>query len=59
MVNDEIEIKEGSLSTEKKVVGTQVTAEVYGKLKQQADEDFMSISDLLRKIIILYLRGNK
>ena len=54
MVNDEIEIKEGSLSTEKKVVGTQVTAEVYNKLKQQADEDFMSISDLLRKIIILY-----
>ena len=54
-----IEIKEGTTPTEKKVVGMQVTAEVYEQLKTIAERDFMSISDLLRKIVILYLRENK
>ena len=54
-----IEIKEESAIADKKVVGTQITVEVYEQLKEMAKNDFMSISDLLRKIIILYLRGNK
>lgn len=52
----EMEIKEISNTTAKKVVGTQITAELYDKLKSEADVEFMSISDLLRKIIYLYYR---
>ena len=53
----EIEIKETSVISQKKVVGTQVTAELYDKLKQEADEAFMSVSDLLRKIIYMYYKN--
>lgn len=56
---NDIEIKELSSITDKKVIGTQVPAEIYEQLKAIAKEDFMSISDLLRKIIVLYLRGIK
>ena len=55
----DIEIREGTTPSEKKVVGMQVTAEIYEQLKAIAERDFMSISDLLRKIVILYLRENK
>lgn len=51
-----IEIKEKSNITEKKVVGTQIPQSMYDRLKAEADSDFMSISDLLRKIIFLYYR---
>lgn len=51
-----IEIKEKSNVTEKKVVGTQISQSMYDRLKAEADSDFMSISDLLRKIIFLYYR---
>lgn len=51
-----IEIKEKSNVTEKKVVGTQISQSMYNRLKAEADSDFMSISDLLRKIIFLYYR---
>lgn len=51
-----IEIKEKSNITEKKVVGTQISQSMYDRLKAEADSDFMSISDLLRKIIFLYYR---
>lgn len=40
----------------KKVVGTQVSTELYDKLKQEAQDGFMSVSDLLRKLIITYFR---
>lgn len=52
----EMEIKEISNTTAKKVVGTQITCELYDKLKSEAEFEFMSISDLLRKIIYLYYR---
>lgn len=52
----EMEIKEISNPTAKKVVGTQITAELYDKLKTEAEFEFMSVSDLLRKIIYLYYR---
>ena len=42
---------------EKKVVGTQITQEMYQKLKKESEENFMSISDLLRKIIYLYYKN--
>ena len=52
-----IDIQESEVMTTKKVVGTQITAELYEKLKIESERDFMSISDLLRKIIILYYRN--
>lgn len=45
-----------SQTSAKKVVGTQVPHELYMRLKQQADSDFMSVSDLLRKIIFNYFK---
>lgn len=41
-------------STSKKIVGTQISQDLYMKLKLDAERDFMSISDLLRKIIFKY-----
>lgn len=40
----------------KKVVGTQISAELYDKLKEEAQNEFMSVSDLLRKLIVTYFR---
>lgn len=52
-----IKIDENSKTTiDKKVVGTQITLTMYEQLKKDAENDFMSISDLLRKIIYLYYR---
>lgn len=55
----EMEIREVSNPTVKKVVGTQITSELYDQLKTEAEFEFMSISDLLRKIIYLYYRDKK
>lgn len=55
----EISFKEKAIEQEKKIVGTQITAEQYNMLKELSEEEFMSISNLLRKIIILYLRDNE
>lgn len=55
----EVEIREGTTKLEKKVVGTQINLTTYNELKELAEKDFMSVSDLLRKIIVLYLRENK
>ena len=43
----------------KKVVGTQIPHSLYLKLKAEAEEEFMSISDLLRKIIFTYYKDRK
>lgn len=51
-----IEIKETSNSTIKKVVGTQIPLHLYEQLRLDAENEFMSVSDLLRKIIYLYYR---
>ncbi len=55
----DIEIKEVSTVAAKKVVGTQITSDLYDKLKAEAENDFMSISDLLRKIIYMYYKNNE
>ena len=55
----QIEIKEEIKQEEKKIVGTQIKQSIYEKLKEEADKDFMSISDLLRKIIYLYYRNKE
>lgn len=52
----EIKIKETEKTVVKKVVGTQISQKMYERLKDDAEEAFMSISDLLRKIIFLYYK---
>ena len=55
----DIEIKEVSVNkTDKKVVAVQIPYEVYEKLKQEAEEDFISVSDVMRRIIIRNYRNN-
>jgi hypothetical protein len=51
-----IEIKETSNNTIKKVVGTQIPLHLYDRLRNDAEAEFMSVSDLLRKIIYLYYK---
>ncbi|MCK9470217.1 MAG: hypothetical protein M0Q88_00495 [Bacilli bacterium] len=55
----EIKIQEKEKGKPKKVVGTQVSHMMYDQLKMEADDAFMSISDLLRKIIFLYYKNEK
>ena len=43
----------------KKVIGTQIPQSLYMRLKHDADTDFMSISDLLRKIIFNYYKNQQ
>ena len=54
-----IEIKETEKETIKKVVGTQISQDLFLQLKNEAEENFMSISDLLRKIIFIYYKNKK
>lgn len=58
----QIQIRESEANTNitKKVIGTQVSQDLYNQLKAEADDSFMSISDLLRKIIFNYYqkKGN-
>lgn len=51
-----VTIQEKSNSKEKKVVGTQISLRMYEQIKEDAENDFMSVSDLLRKIIYTYYR---
>lgn len=51
-------IKEESIKDEMKVIGTYVTSEVYFQLKTEAEENFMSLSSLIKKIIFRYLKEN-
>ena len=54
-----IEIKETEKETIKKVVETQISQDLFLQLKDEAEENFMSISDLLRKIIFIYYKNKK
>lgn len=51
-----VDIKEKVSKTDKKVVAVQIPYEVYEKLKNEAEEDFISVSDVMRRIIIRYYR---
>ena len=53
----EVKIEEKENVKIKKVVGTQISQNMYEQLKNEAEEAFMSISDLLRKIIFLYYKN--
>ena len=54
----DIEIKETTLKVDKKIVAVQLPYEVYEALKHEAEEDFISVSDVIRRIIIRHYRDN-
>lgn len=54
-ITEELPVK----NNEKKVIGTQIPHDLYCKLKDDAENEFMSISDLLRKIIFTYYKNRK
>lgn len=58
-MKDQTYNSKNSLNEGKKVIGTQVSLSIYQKVKEDADSNFMSVSDLLRKIIYLYYKSNK
>ena len=55
----DVEIKESIVqSTKKKIVAVQIPYEVYELLKKEAEEDFISVSDVTRRIIVRHYREN-
>ena len=56
----QIQESDANANVTKKVIGTQISQDLYNQLKAEADDSFMSISDLLRKIIFNYYqkKGN-
>ena len=58
-MSTKIEIEEKNVKTsEKKIVAVQIPYEVYEMLKREADEDFISVSDVTRRILIRHYREN-
>ena len=57
-MSTKIEIEETSVKSEKKIVAVQIPYEVYEMLKREADEDFISVSDVTRRILIRHYREN-
>ena len=53
-----IEIEEASVKTEKKIVAVQLPYEIYEFLKREAEDDFISISDVTRRILVRHYREN-
>lgn len=53
-----IKIEEASVKTEKKIVAVQLPYEIYEFLKKEAEEDFISISDVTRRILVRHYREN-
>lgn len=53
---EKIEIKAES-KWDKKVIGTYVTFELYEELKKEAVDNSISISDMIRKILYLYIKN--
>lgn len=53
-----IKIEEASVRTEKKIVAVQLPYEIYEFLKKEAEEDFISISDVTRRILVRHYREN-
>ena len=46
-----LNIEEKEIKTDKKIIGVQISYELYLKLKTMADERFISVSDLVRSYI--------
>jgi len=53
-----IKIEEVDVKSEKKIVAVQLPYEIYEFLKQEAEEDFISVSDVTRRILVRHYREN-
>lgn len=53
----EVKIEDKSSYKNMRVIGTYINLETYNLLKKEADEDFLSVSSLLKKIIYKYLKS--
>ena len=59
-MNLEIKEKEKSQkSEEKKYLGIQIPASMYDELQKRSAEEWLSVSDIVRKLIREYLNGGK
>ena len=52
-----VKIKESD--SDMKVIGTYINKETYEELKLEAEENFLTISSLLKKIIYTYIRNKE
>ena len=55
MKEDELKIIEYQNHKEKKIIGVQVSMEVYDKLKDISLRRFISMSDLIRYVLLKHL----
>lgn len=57
-MSTKIKIEEVDVKSEKKIVAVQLPYEIYEFLKQEAEEDFISVSDVTRRILVRHYREN-
>lgn len=56
----DIEIKEKETKkVSKKIIGVQVTDEIYDALQKKSEEEWLTISDIVRRLIRDYLKERK
>lgn len=56
----DIEIKEKETKkVSKKIIGVQVTDEIYDALQKKSEEEWLTISDIVRRLIRDYLKEAK
>lgn len=54
-----IQVEETSVDTTKKTIGVQIPNSMYLKLKQKADRNFISVSDIVRGVLFKYLENEE
>lgn len=58
----DLEVKEkehSQKSDDKKYLGIQIPLSMYNELQRRSDEEWLSVSDIVRKLIRDYLKGGK
>ena len=54
-----IQVEESSVDTGKKIIGVQLPISMYNRVKEIADQKFLSVSDIVRSVLFKYLEENK
>lgn len=53
------EKEQSQKSEDKKYLGIQIPLSMYNELQRRSDEEWLSVSDIVRKLIRDYLKGGK
>ena len=53
-----VEITGKTVTQEKKVVAVQIPFDIYEKLKATAEDELISVSDVMRRIIVKYFSND-